>query len=82
MLREDVQRAAAQGEFHIYSADTIDQALELLTGFSAESIDLRVQARVEELHCLAKSFADKGSEEGDKANDKGRRRPAPYPDPH
>jgi predicted ATP-dependent protease len=63
MLREDVQEAAAQGNFHIYSADTIDQALELLTGFSVDSIDQRVQARVEELHALARAFTTRDGDE-------------------
>ncbi|HEX5370846.1 MAG TPA: S16 family serine protease, partial [Dehalococcoidia bacterium] len=55
MLREDVVEAVRQGQFHVYSISTIDDALELLTGleagdrgpdgsYPAESINGRVQA--------------------------------------
>lgn len=62
MLRTDVRNAVSRGDFHIYCADTIDQALESLTGFSAPSIDARVLARVERLQQLAKSFAGKADD--------------------
>jgi ATP-dependent Lon protease len=35
MLREEVVDAVRQGQFHIYSARTIDQGIEILTGVSA-----------------------------------------------
>jgi len=35
MLREEVVEAVRQGQFHIYSARTIDQGIEILTGASA-----------------------------------------------
>ena len=57
MLREDVQNAVTSKQFHIYSVTTVDEALELLTGFSAESIDKSVTARVDELHELRRKFA-------------------------
>ncbi len=55
MLREDVVEAVREGQFHVYSISTIDEALELLTGVEAgvkqpdgsyppESINGRVQA--------------------------------------
>jgi lon-related putative ATP-dependent protease len=59
MLRSDVREAVARGEFHIYCVETIDQALETLTGFSSTSIDARVLARVEELHQLTQQYASK-----------------------
>jgi lon-related putative ATP-dependent protease len=62
MLRQDVLDAVAAGQFHIYCASSIDQALELLTGYSATSIDDCVLARVEELHKLAKKYNGKGDE--------------------
>jgi lon-related putative ATP-dependent protease len=57
MLREDVVEAVRQGQFHVYSISTIDEALELLTGmqagaraadgtYPAESINGRVQAQL------------------------------------
>ncbi|RLA55214.1 MAG: ATP-dependent protease [Gammaproteobacteria bacterium] len=65
MLRQDVLDAVAANQFHIYCAENIDQALELLTGYSAASIDDCVLARVEELHKLAKKFNSKGSDKDD-----------------
>jgi ATP-dependent Lon protease len=35
MLREDVVHSVAEGKFHIYQVDSVDEALELLTGLSA-----------------------------------------------
>ena len=35
MLREEVVEAVRQGQFHIYSARTIDEGIEILTGLSA-----------------------------------------------
>lgn len=35
MLREDVIAAAREGKFHIWAADNVDQAMELLTGVPA-----------------------------------------------
>ncbi len=35
MLREDVVEAAAQGRFHVYPVDSVDAAVELLTGLPA-----------------------------------------------
>jgi predicted ATP-dependent protease len=39
ILRKDVRQAIADGEFHIYPIRTIDEGLELLTGFRAGSPD-------------------------------------------
>jgi lon-related putative ATP-dependent protease len=39
VLRDDVRHAIADGSFHIYPIETIDQGLELLTGFRAGSPD-------------------------------------------
>jgi predicted ATP-dependent protease len=71
MLRKDVRDAVARGEFNIYPIDDIDQGIELLTGVPAgkldqdgnyppETINGKVQARLEKL--AAKSAAE--SEEG------------------
>ncbi len=35
MLHEDVVKAVADGKFHIWSVDTIEQGIEILTGFRA-----------------------------------------------
>ena len=39
MLRRDVVEAAAAGHFHIYPVETVDQAIELLTGVAAGMAD-------------------------------------------
>lgn len=39
MLRSDVVAAVAAGRFHIYAISSVDEALEMLTGISAGSID-------------------------------------------
>lgn len=39
ILRKDVRQAIADGEFHIYPIRTVDEGLELLTGFKAGSPD-------------------------------------------
>ena len=78
MLRQDVVDAAAQGKFHVYPVDTIDQGIELLTGvaageadgngyFSPETINGRVQATLLEFARSARTFAG-----GNAATDEGR----------
>src|SRR5512139_3459051 len=70
MLRSDVVDAAAAGRFHIYAVETVDEALELLTGIpvgtpDAEgvlpegSLNRRVAQRLEHLAELRRKFAKK-----------------------
>lgn len=60
MLREDVVEAVASGQFHIWSVETIDEGIELLTGvpagarmdngrFPEGSVNARVEQRLREL---------------------------------
>ncbi|MEH6634015.1 MAG: ATP-binding protein [Halioglobus sp.] len=65
MLRQDVLDAVAAGQFHIYCANSIDQALEILTGFSAASIDQCILSRVADLHKIAEDFGDRGRKKDD-----------------
>ncbi len=76
MLREDVVEAASRGEFHVYAIDTIDDALELLTGvpagladaegaFLPESVNGRVAARLHELSITHKQFESTDSAVGE-----------------
>ena len=65
MLRRDVLDAVAAGKFNIYSLDTIDDALELLMGYSVASIDECVISRIEELQKLGKKFSGKGTGENE-----------------
>ena len=66
MLRADVRDAVAGGNFHVYTANTIDEALEVLVGATVQSIDARVSARIEQWYQLARRFS---AESRDKAAD-------------
>jgi len=68
MLRADVVEAAAQGRFHVHAIETVDEAVELLTGVAAGerradgtwpegSVNARVAARLAELAEKARAFA-------------------------
>ena len=46
MLNQSVRDAVAAGDFHIYAIDTIDEALALMTGLSAEQVHQKVLARL------------------------------------
>ena len=65
MLRQDVVDAAAAGRFHLYAVDTVDEALELLTGMPVGtpevdgSLSQRVAARLKHLAELRRAFARK-----------------------
>jgi lon-related putative ATP-dependent protease len=73
MLRDDVVKAVEDGKFQVYSVETIDQGIEVLTGISAgepdeegdfppDSINGRVQARLNEM-AEAKPSSDENSED-------------------
>jgi lon-related putative ATP-dependent protease len=75
MLHRDVVDAAAAGQFHIYAVETVDEALELLTGIAvgapdAEgklpegSLNQRVAQRLEHLAELRRKFAKKAGPGG------------------
>ncbi len=68
MLREDVVQEAAEGRFHVWAVDTIDQAIEIATGlpagergpgtgFPAGSFNQRVEQRLAALAERARAFA-------------------------
>jgi lon-related putative ATP-dependent protease len=70
MLRQDVVDAAAAGQFHIYAVETVDDALELLTGIPVGTPDIngtqpegslnqRVAQRLKHLAELRRKFAKK-----------------------
>jgi predicted ATP-dependent protease len=78
MLRQDVVDAAAAGRFHVYAVETIDQALELLTGMpvgpaeTEGSLDQRVAQRLLHLAELRRKYAKKsaaGSSDEHEQND-------------
>ena len=71
MLRQDVVDAAREGRFHVYSVQTVEQAISLLTGMPAgerdaegrypqDTINGRVEARLLELFKLRREFGAEG----------------------
>ena len=74
MLRADVREAVKDNKFAVYSVQTIDQMMELLTGRKAGvkdaashypegSINYLVQKRIDQLNKLRKTFADENKTE-------------------
>ena len=79
VLRDEVVAAVAEGQFHIYPVETIDEGIELLTGlppgapdatgaFPADTFNARVAARLGELAAAARAF---GAGERDGAGARG-----------
>ncbi len=73
MLRQEVVEAVAAGQFHIWPVRHVDEAIALLTGvaageadaegrFPADSVNGRVDARLQELAEIRHEFS-KGGEE-------------------
>jgi predicted ATP-dependent protease len=71
MLRQDVVRACAEGRFRIHAVQTVDQAIELLTGLPAGepdeegkvpegSINYLVAAQLAEMSVVRQSYAGGG----------------------
>jgi lon-related putative ATP-dependent protease len=64
MLRHDVIKAAAAGQFHVYAVETVDQAIALLTGgeagedgtFPEGSVNWRVADRLHRLADIARAY--------------------------
>jgi hypothetical protein len=83
MLRKDVVESVRAGTFHIYAVETVDQAIELLTGapagerssdgsYPAGSINSRVDARLKEMGEAMRRFGrrpDAGRDGRDGARD-------------
>jgi len=64
MLREDVVEAVRRGEFAVYAIETIDDAIELLTGEKAEAINGRIESQLAEYARLRRSFAESAGHAG------------------
>ena len=73
MLKQDVRQAVADGKFNIWSVDTIDEGIELLTGvnagtlqtdgsFEPDSVNAKVSQRLEKLAETIESFGKEDSE--------------------
>lgn len=80
MLRQEIVDAAADGNFHIYGVESIEQGIELLTGLPAGSQDEngrypqnsvfgKTAARLEELATIRREF---GPQTGAEKNDHNR----------
>jgi lon-related putative ATP-dependent protease len=74
MLREDVREAVEAGDFHVYSVETVDEGIEILTGVSAgepdeegnypeDSVNYRVKQRLVELAEKRSQFGKEDEEE-------------------
>jgi len=83
MLREDVVESARQGRFHIYTVDSVDEAMELLTGLEAGerqsdgaypegTINARIDRRLWELSEAARRFSSRGDHDGRGPNEERR----------
>jgi predicted ATP-dependent protease len=70
MLRDDVVEAARQGQFRVYTVETIDQGIELLTGrpagergpdgrFPEGSVNQLVEARLAGMAEVARRFGSR-----------------------
>lgn len=81
MLRSDVVKAAEQGLFNIYSIETINQGIELLTGraagvrgadgrFQAGTVNGLVEAALRQFAEVRRSFVADSDEEPDKGKAK------------
>ncbi len=57
MLREDVVEAVAQGKFAVYPVRNVDEAIALLTGLPAETVNARVEQKLSEFAERARAFA-------------------------
>ena len=64
MLREDVVEAVRKGEFAVYAIETIDDAIELLTGEKAEAINGRIESQLAEYARLRRNFAENADHAG------------------
>jgi predicted ATP-dependent protease len=60
MLREDVVEAVAQGRFAVHAVRTVDEGIALLTGIPAETVNLRIEARLSDFAERARSFGAAG----------------------
>jgi predicted ATP-dependent protease len=69
MLKEEVVAAAEEGKFHIYSVETIDEGIEILTGVKAgkrlpngqyekDTVNYRVDMRLKEIAEKLKEYPE------------------------
>ncbi len=61
MLRDDVVEAVSRGRFHIWPAEQVDEAIELLTGQPADQVHHFVRARLSEYAATLRAQAPEKS---------------------
>ena len=77
MLRDDVCKAVEEGKFSVYTVETIDDGIELLTGMSAgqrdengkfpdDSVNQRVQAKLTEYATKMHAYVSQSDSSGEK----------------
>jgi hypothetical protein len=82
MLRQDVVSACAGGRFSIYAVQTVDQAIELLTGVPAGeaneegmvpsgTVNFMVAAQLAELSALRQAFTAAGRQQAGEGQTNG-----------
>jgi predicted ATP-dependent protease len=69
MLRADVIEACANGQFAVYAYNNYDEAMTVLTGETAELVNTRVEARLQELEKIRQNLA-KNNKESVNGNEK------------
>jgi predicted ATP-dependent protease len=70
MLREDVIQACRDGQFAIYSYHNVDEAIEILTGETAETVNQKVDQRLEELEKIREDISAKATKGISERDDK------------
>ena len=60
MLRRDVVEAVEAGRFHVHAVETVDDAMELLTGEPAPHINDRVESRLASFAARSRHFLERG----------------------
>jgi predicted ATP-dependent protease len=60
MLREDVVGAVRAGQFHLWTAETVDDGIEHLSATPASEVDARVSAQLADLAARWRAFAVPG----------------------
>ena len=58
MLRADVVEAVAAGRFRLWAVETVDEAMELLTGRPMAEVDRAVEARLQRLSDAAREAGE------------------------
>jgi predicted ATP-dependent protease len=83
MLREDVIEAVSQAQFDIYPFETVDEAVELLTGvaagerdasgkFPVDTVNYLVETKLREFAEVRKNFARERTKSGRRRADRGK----------